>query len=817
MMENLTLYEAESNLRNIVNNYNDLNRIKNEAETRFHLIDEIIEKCFGWDKSQITVERYMKNNGFTDYELGKPTSIIIEAKKEGITFELPPAMLKDKNIIDIPSLMKMNVELQEAIMQVQEYGAKRGAACVVATNGHQFIIFLPTNTNGTPPLNGNALVFSSLSNMLENFKMAWEAISYVGIKERRVFNKLGSNINSIPNKFSSEIHIYPKQLTKNELANELTTLAQILILDYMSKPELEEAFYMNCYCENGALSNYSLLSKNILNNRYSNLFINDSEVISNPIKSKKKDSLDPTLFASSISDRPIILIGDVGIGKTSFIKNLAYSSAHKEFNDAIYIYIDLGSKAILSDKKLKNYVLDYIKEQLRVKYSINIEEEKFIHRTLKDVIENFDSGMYGKYKLTDINKYNQKLEEKLEEAINDNDNYINKAIKLITKERRRQVIICLDNADQRDITTQQEAFLIAQELSKSWQVLTFISMRPQTFLNSKKNGVIAAYPQHVFTISPPKTNEVITKRLIFAKKIAKGEFKYSYNIGLSLENLSNIIDIIINSFDSQNGKEIYEFIENIMNGNIRNSLQFIVDLIGSPGLDSEEKIDIFKRDGKYILPLHEFTKYALLNNNFYYDKENSLAMNMFDVEINKDEYEHFLYCFLISYISSKSNEEGYIDYYNIISELQEYSFTENQVKHALSNCVNKKLLEKENKLTFIEDSSAKVESSKYRVTSVGLYHVKIWIGEFAYLDAMLFDTPILNEDIKADMRKHVHAVTMYDRYMRATKFKEYLTRCWNNMSKKPPYFDFLSVLESQNNTFDRVLNYINKKYPENNI
>ena len=178
-MENLTLYEAESNLRNIVNNYNDLNKIKNEAETRFHLIDEIIEKCFGWDKSQITVERYMQNNGFTDYELGKPTSIIIEAKKEGITFELPPAMLKDKNIIDIPSLMKMNAELKEAIVQVEEYGAKRGAACVVATNGHQFIIFLPTNTNGTPPLNGNALVFSSLSNMLENFKMAWEAISYV--------------------------------------------------------------------------------------------------------------------------------------------------------------------------------------------------------------------------------------------------------------------------------------------------------------------------------------------------------------------------------------------------------------------------------------------------------------------------------------------------------------------------------------------------------------------------------------------------------------------------------------------------------------
>lgn len=98
-----------------------------------------------------------------------------------------------------------------------------------------------------------------------------------------------------------------------------------------------------------------------------------------------------------------------------------------------------------------------------------------------------------------------------------------------------------------------------------------------------------------------------------------------------------------------------------------------------------------------------------------------------------------------------------------------------------------------------------------------MYHVKKWIGEFAYIDAMLFDTPILDEEVKAEVRRYVHSITMYDRYMRATKFKEYLTKCWNNMSKKPPYFDFLSVLESQSNTFDRVFNYISKKYPENDI
>ena len=399
-MENLTLDNAEKNLEKIIKSYNDINKIRNEAETRFHLIDELIEKCFGWDKSQIKVETYEKNNGFTDYELGIPRSIIIEAKKEGISFELPPAMLNDKNIIDIPSLMKMNNELKDVIIQVQRYGAQRGAVCVVATNGHQFIIFLPTNTNGQNPLEGNALVFSSLSNILENFKIAWDAISYVGIRERRILQKLGTAVLSIPSKFSSEINIYPKPLSKDELQNELTTLAQVLIQDYMMKPEFEKDFYENCYCENGALSKYSLQSKTILRNRYSNLFIDDKQVISSPVKNKKNDAIDPSLFASAMSDRPIILIGDVGIGKTSFIKNLTYSSAYKEFKDAIYIYIDLGSNAILSGKSLHDYIIEDIKDQLYKKYEIDIDEEKFIKRSLKDEISKFDKGIFGKYKQT---------------------------------------------------------------------------------------------------------------------------------------------------------------------------------------------------------------------------------------------------------------------------------------------------------------------------------------------------------------------------------------------------------------------------------
>ena len=818
-MSKLTLAVAEKNLKDIVQEYVDHIKIMNEASTRFHLIDRLLSDCFGWEKNHIEVEEYKSGNGFTDYQLGKPTNIIVEAKREGIPFDFPPKLDgKNKNIMDIPSLLRMNVLLKEAIEQVQQYGARRGALCVVATNGHQFVIFLPSSTSGQDPLSGNAMIFCSLSDLLVNFNLAWDALSYSGIKERRIVQKLNTNSLTIPNKLSTEIISYPRQLIKTELQSNLSTISQLILQDYINKQELEKEFFEHCYCENGALSNYSLLSKNLLQNRYLNLFPEGEEIVS-PVKGKKDDKINPHLFASAISDRPIILVGDVGIGKTSFVKNLVYSSAYDEFKTAVYLYIDLGSQAILSNLSLHEYIKHSIQEQLLDKYGIDIHSDKFIKRALHSEIIRFDKGRYFKYKDSNPDKYNEKLDELIDDHINDIDNYLKKSIKLINQEQRKQTIICIDNADQRSSDIQQEAFLVAQEIAKSWNVLTFISMRPQTYLNSKKSGVMAAYPQHVFTISPPKIDAVITKRLEFAKKITTGEHQFSEDIGLSISSFSTILDMLLCTFKDNNGEKIYEFLENIMNGNVRLSLEYVTELIGSAGLDTKEIIDKFNKNSTYSLPVYHFAKYALLNNNFYFDSQNSIAMNVFDIHITTSGSEHFLACFVISFINFRSNtDEHFISYIDIINELQNYSFTEEQTRNAIINCINKKMIEKEDRVTFTEEgTSASIDSSNYRVTSIGMFHIQRWIGDFAFLDAMLFDTPILDSTARDRIRKHIQSKNMYDRHERAAIFKEYLIAQWNEIVEKPIYFDFCSVLESQQFSFDQALAYVRRQNPESII
>jgi hypothetical protein len=52
-------------------------------------------------------------------------------------------------------------------------------------------------------------------------------------------------------------------------------------------------------------------------------------------------------------------------------------------------------------------------------------------------------------------------------------------------------------------------------------------------------------------------------------------------------------------------------------------------------------VDIHGKTGNYIIPLHEFSKAAILGDYSHFVPESSLAMNVFDVE-SPDRREHFL-------------------------------------------------------------------------------------------------------------------------------------------------------------------------------
>lgn len=802
-----TMIECELALKALIEENRDTDKIRNEAQTRHRIINIIITDVLSWPHEQIEVECYEQHT-FTDYELGLPRQVIVEAKREGRAFDIP-AGLSTKNIIDIPTLLRSKNELSDAIEQVQLYCASRGTPIAVATNGHQFVAFIASNQNGCSPLEGKALVFESLSNMLANFPLAWNMLSYSGVKEQRLMKYLTSDIKGIPNKLSSYLTMYPKIRYASEIQSSLRQISELIIQDALESTDTEELFYKKCYCESGALSRYALLSREMIQARYAALF-NDSEAspkITSVKPDRKEHGLDPSIMAEALSKRPIVLIGDVGVGKTSFVKNLIYSSAFKEFNEAIYIYIDLGAKATLAES-LQIFIINEIEEQLLNKYGTDTSELKFVRGVYARDIQRFANGIWGGLREANREKYEEKQLEMLSEKLKNKDEHLKNSIAHLSKQTRKQVIICIDNADQRDFETQQKAFVISQELAKEWCSLVFISVRPQTFFKSKSSGALTAYPHKVFTISPPRIDQVLDKRLLFALEMSEGKIplEKAEFVRINIDNLSIFIKVLLESL--RKNKALGEFIENITGGNVRQALTFITGFIGSPNVEAEKIIRTYEQEGRYIIPIHEFSKQALLGEFSHFDPNTSLAMNIFDVSM-ADESEHFLVPFIIAILSDKSelqDRDGFCYTREIISEMQNIGYIPTQTENALRRATNKKLIETSQRFTFDEDETGLIGEmpAKFRITSTGQYHLKRWISDFAYLDAMLFDTPIFNSDIVNGLRQTCESFNIEDRYHRTTAFREYLLGVWNRLVKKPSYFDLSEALKMGEQSFDNV-------------
>lgn len=289
--EEPTLYSGKEFLKELISNL-DVSTDMNEAQTRFHILDKIITSSLGWPEDQIEVEN-CEERKFTDYELGKPRLAIWEAKREGKSFEIPAASPKSL-LIDLPSLMELSPDIKDAIVQSQGYCSTRGVQFSIVTNGHQFIAFLATRHDGMPPLSAKALVFKSLDHLYTHFNTAWQYLSYEGIKEKKLTRFLAEGDISIPPKLSSKLVRYPSVRYSSDLQLSLKHLSELLLQDVVESTEVEESFFRHCYCESGALSKYTLLSKGILDARYASIFSSSEPNPSiEPVRKRK----DPTSFS----------------------------------------------------------------------------------------------------------------------------------------------------------------------------------------------------------------------------------------------------------------------------------------------------------------------------------------------------------------------------------------------------------------------------------------------------------------------------------------------------------------------------------------
>lgn len=756
----------------------------NEAETRFHIIDSILTEALGWSKSEITVEKHLEI-GYSDYEMGKPPLLLVEAKRESNHFTLPVGF--NKQTTKIETLLSLSKNIEDAILQAINYCQKRGIPYGAICNGNQIISFVASRQDGTPPIKGKALIFFSLEDMYERFIQFWDSLSPLGIKKDTLSRVLSAQVlPPPPEKLSSSIINYPGFKNRNPIATELKVLGGLFLEDIAYFTGFEEEFLAETHCKSGALSQYALVSKEILQARYKTIFEKESKISATTAVSKKgvAPELTQDIIIAGLRRRPILLVGDIGVGKSMFIQHLIRVDAKEELKRAIVLYIDFGSKPALVED-LRPYVVGEISRQLVEKFDIDIEERNFVRGVYHGKLRRFGKGINKDIKKIDINAFRIKEIEYLNTLLKNTEEHLKSCLEHVCKAQNRNVVLFLDNVDQRAPKFQEEVFLIAQALAEHWSLTAFVSLRPDTFSQSRATGSLSAYQPRVFTIDSPRVDQVLYKRILFAKNLLEKQGNLPWlpsGFTVHSDNLLNYMKMLLFAFENQ--RDIIEFIDNMSCGNIRKALEFVGSFIGSGHVDSKKILEAMEKTDNYYLPLHEFLRAVIYGDNEYYFPSKAPIMNIFDIS-SSDSKEHFLAPLILSFVQKFGqigSSEGYVNQIDIFNFAQELGYHPTQIRHIITTCLEKQLLATPTGLrgeTF----------SRYRITTAGAYTYKKLIFNFAYIDAVIIDTPIIDFPKK---RLIIDEHSIQHRLDRALLFLEYLVAKWTLIPEKASKtFDFL--------------------------
>ena len=794
------------NLKALIEKMDDAGKShRNEATTRLQFIDGLLFDCLGWDKSECVAEDNFEGT-YADYSLGTPHKhLIVEAKKEDIYFEVPAGV--NDLTFRIQRFKEDAPDVYKAIKQAMGYCQSRGVPFGAVCNGHQLVAFLASRTDGIPPIEGRALVFGSPQHMVEHFLELWNCLSRAGVTSRGLpvlLQETGER--PPPDKLSLRIPKYPRFQMRNSLQTKLQVFGDLIIEDVGKLPENQEGFLKECYASSGALSQYALISKSILQSKYSTEF---EESLAGPsLTSATAKGGNPTIttemLAQSATKRPVLLIGDVGVGKTMFVRHFISIDAAELLREAIILYIDLGVQPTL-DSELDKYLESEISRQLREDYSIDIEDRRFVQGVYNMDLSRFKKGIYGGLRYTNPAEYEKRRISFLEDKLAARNEHLRLCLEHIQKGRNQQILTFLDNVDQRSDDFQQRAFLIGQSMAELWPAFVFVSLRPETFHRSRSGGTLSAYHAKAFTISPPRVDRVIQKRIRYAMGLLEsgdiGRTLVGVEIHVDLQDLLDYLRIIDYSFN-HNG-ELVEFVDNVCGGNIRLALDFIQTFVGSGHANTAKMLQIYRETGRYSVAFHEFVRAVIYGDYRDYNPGFSKITNLFDIS-GADGREHFLAPIALGYLgleSQASGSAGYVAAEAIYGYVQHLGFQPAKISGALDRLLSNKLIETETKrpLSSVDEG----RDLYYRITTIGSYYYRKLVGIFTYVDAMVVDTPIVDRTVRERIGDET---TILGRLDRAEEFRRYLDSQWTSIEAAAEVFNWQQLSSQLNAEISSIKN-----------
>jgi hypothetical protein len=362
----------------------------NEADTRLKVLDVMLFDILDWEKTDVDTEHYCRAVGYADYvfSIQKTIALVVEAKRSEIEFLIPEARF-DPEPVAFALLEKECPEAGNALRQALGYAASLGARYIAISNGRQWIIAL-TYVQSQSIEEREVIVFDSLAKIVDNFRRYWMCFSKSAVSTNEIYPLLmESRKKPAPSKLSLSIPGYPVASERNRFINELSYILQ-KVWDVLSRTENTLLFLEKCYVVPLANEHLIAFAKDMLKRRSA-----ADRVHSETVANAGADEFKETIIGYD-NERPFILLGEVGHGKTTFLNYLRLVGAKETLTNYIQLdtnFLDRPDSAI----EVNDFIYNQLEAQLLDRHQIDVFEDSIVRGALHSQMERFYRS--SRYKL----------------------------------------------------------------------------------------------------------------------------------------------------------------------------------------------------------------------------------------------------------------------------------------------------------------------------------------------------------------------------------------------------------------------------------
>lgn len=726
-----------------------------EADTRCKFIDQLFKSCLGWDEQNIRREHRVSNDtdktGYADYifQIHIPL-LVVEAKRKDLIFEFPK---DERRKYKINGVISKNEDLIEAINQSRSYAENRSIKYAIVTNGIQLIAFIATRTDGIPWRNGECVVFRDLGDIENNY-----------IDFYNLFYKDNLIAHSLEKEFSMEHKILrgnrligvlekpDEPIYRNAYSDAMNKMIEDYFSDIVELADKE--VFENCYCTNTEIKLYENNLESLLKDNLPAYATGIKKIILKSFKKKEEFEKDMESYSEGSTTRiPILLIGNLGAGKTTFLRWFFDIKIDKNVRSKIFpIFIDF-LKGPVDETKYVDYIQDKILNSLEQNSTFKLSEWNKLQAIYRDLIKREEKGPMEPIAKSNRQEFDKHIADKMETWRGNKFNHIGRLIKYLSTHHGVKVLVVYDNADQKGMDFETKIYQFANMLTMEFRCLSIISLREDSYWQASRVGIFDAYQTHVYHLRAPRFKELLEKRLYFAlSKIKKERNEYYTSFGafkVKIEDLQAFLELIISSMLKHGkGIAILRFLECLACCNMRDALNMFKTFLTSGNTKIESYIaNYLIRKGEPVIPFHEFARSVMMQDFRYYSESKSnIVIDLLSVGkgLNVSPFTRLRLLEILSRHKNTSSAigKGYYKIPDMTERFMQINYDPSYIIEHLNALLKYNLIETDNNIR------TTVSKSEYiKITASGEYYLTYLINDFVYLDVIITDIPIFETEV----------------------------------------------------------------------